>query len=333
MTEGILTTETTLPASFEIRRPSWDDLQAVADLIVAADIAESGEDDFTAEDLAAEWKKTEFNLADDAWVVVSPQGQIVGYEELWTRDGHAHLNGDGYVHPEFLGLGIGTALLRQLVERAQEHVPLAPPGRRVFVRNGLYRSDDRAALLHENEGFKPVRFFWRMRIELQEPPTEPVWPAGLRVRPIQPGLDDQAAFEALHDSFRDHWGYTPWRYDDWRARFLDRENFDPSLFFLAVVQDGPQAGEIAGASLCAQRPGYGWVSQLGVRRPWRKLGLGLALLRKSFGEFYRRGNAAIELGVDASSQTGATRLYERAGMHIAREYILYEKEIRPGSED
>jgi ribosomal protein S18 acetylase RimI-like enzyme len=200
-------------------------------------------------------------------------------------------------------------------------------------RNGLYSSDRRAVLLHENEGFKPVRFFWRMRIAMQAPPPEPVWPAGLRVRTIQPGTDDQAAFEAIHDAFRDHWGYTPWRYDDWRARFLERENFDPSLFFLAVVADGPQAGEIAGASLCAQRPSYGWVSQLGVRRPWRKLGLGLALLRQSFGEFFRRGDAAIELGVDASNQTGATRLYERAGMHIAREYVLYEKEIRHGSED
>jgi mycothiol synthase len=34
--------------------------------------------------------------------------------------------------------------------------------------------------------------------------------------------------------------------------------------------------------------------------------------------------------VDAQSLTGATRLYERAGMHIAQEDITYEKELRAG---
>ena len=71
---------------------------------------------------------------------------------------------------------------------------------------------------------------------------------------------------------------------------------------------------------------------LGVRRPWRKRGLGLALLYHSFGEFYKRGNRVISLGVDAASQTGATRLYKKAGMHVASEYVSYEKELRPGRE-
>jgi hypothetical protein len=34
--------------------------------------------------------------------------------------------------------------------------------------------------------------------------------------------------------------------------------------------------------------------------------------------------------VDASNPTGATRLYEKVGMHIAVEDVLYEKELRPG---
>jgi ribosomal protein S18 acetylase RimI-like enzyme len=71
---------------------------------------------------------------------------------------------------------------------------------------------------------------------------------------------------------------------------------------------------------------------LGVRRPWRKNGLGLALLYHSFSEFYRRGTPIISLGVDAASHTGATRLYQRAGMHVAAEYVSYEKELRPGRE-
>jgi hypothetical protein len=42
------------------------------------------------------------------------------------------------------------------------------------------------------------------------------------------------------------------------------------------------------------------------------------------------GKARAGLGVDAQSLTGATRLYEKAGMHVAREFLAYEKELRPG---
>ena len=76
----------------------------------------------------------------------------------------------------------------------------------------------------------------------------------------------------------------------------------------------------------------GWVDTLGVRRPWRRKGLGMALLQHSFGEFYRRGKYKVGLDVDSQNLTGATRLYERAGMHVARTYISYEKELRAGIE-
>ena len=108
-----------------------------------------------------------------------------------------------------------------------------------------------------------------------------------------------------------------------------REDFDPSLWFIAW--DGRSA-EIAGYSLCRYRMGLGWVGTLGVRRAWRKRGLGEALLLHSFGEFYKRGTPTIGLGVDAQNPTSATRLYKKAGMYVAAEYVIYEKELRPGCE-
>jgi ribosomal protein S18 acetylase RimI-like enzyme len=75
-----------------------------------------------------------------------------------------------------------------------------------------------------------------------------------------------------------------------------------------------------------------WVHSLGVKRPWRRQGIALAMLRHTFGEFYRRGIHKVGLGVDGQSLTGATRLYEKAGMHPVYEETLYEKELRPGVE-
>ena len=115
-------------------------------------------------------------------------------------------------------------------------------------------------------------------------------------------------------------------YEQWSERFT-RADFDPSLWFLAM--DGEQ---IAGVVLCAHHPDAGWVNTVGVRRPWRKRGLAMALLLHAFGEMYRRGERKISLGVDAQSLTGATRLYERAGMHPALEAAVYQKELRPGED-
>ena len=52
-------------------------------------------------------------------------------------------------------------------------------------------------------------------------------------------------------------------------------------------------------------------------------------LEEAFGEFYRRGESRCALGVDANNTTGATRLYERAGMRVLWEAVIFEKELVP----
>jgi ribosomal protein S18 acetylase RimI-like enzyme len=97
-----------------------------------------------------------------------------------------------------------------------------------------------------------------------------------------------------------------------------------------------EGNEIAGISLCRpvdiEDPESGWVNELGVRRPWRKRGIAYALLKHSFAAFYAHGQKRAALGVDATSLTGALHLYEKAGMHVARQFDQFEKEIRPGRE-
>ena len=75
-----------------------------------------------------------------------------------------------------------------------------------------------------------------------------------------------------------------------------------------------------------------WIDELGVLRPWRRQGIALALLLHVFGEFYRRDRYKVGLGVDGQSLTGATRLYEKAGMYIFRQLDAYEKVLRPGQD-
>lgn len=317
-----------LDSSLILRHTAWSDLEAVTQLIL--DVCTADGDPtvaVTSEELAREWKSEDFTLETDAWVVEAPNGQIVGYEEFSNRHIHAKYGGDGYVHPDYLGRGIGTAMLRALDERALEEMKLAEPDLRVYIRNGLAIGDRYGREMHEAQGYQTIRFSWHMEIKLDGPAPAPIWPEGVEVRPFVLVEHNQAVFEAHEEAFSDHWGHTPGTYADWQTHMTNHEDFDPSLWIIAW--DGDQ---IAGYSLCRFRMGAGWVGSLGVRRPWRKRGLGMALLLQSFHEFQKRSMNTIGLGVDASNPTGATRLYQKAGMGITAEYVIYEKEYRPGRE-
>jgi len=319
-----------LPAGFALRTAQWSDLEPVRQLIYAV-CAPDGDEILvpSSDELRVEWQTPGFTLERDAWVVTAPDGSVVGFEELNTSASHAKLSGDGYVHPDYLGNGIGTALMRALETRARQKMALAAPDLRVFIRNGMSASDADAAarLMHENEGYKPVRYQWRMEINLTDAPPAPAWPEGVELRPFRAEQDSRSVYEAEQEAFRDGWSPQAIPFEMWLHRKHGRADFDPSLWF--VAWDGDQ---VAGFCQNRYRDKNAWIGTLGVRRPWRKHGLGLALLTHSFGEFYRRGKNVIGLGVDASNPTGATRLYKKAGMQVAGEYVIYEKELRPGSD-
>jgi mycothiol synthase len=320
--------ETYLDPSLKLRLAQWADMKAIAQLILDVCIADGDPTIATSEEeLQRFWKSPEVALEKDAWIVETNDGKLVGYQEFYNRHAHASLHGDGYVHPEFHSLGIGTAMLRALEARAREEMNLAASNLRVFIRNGMPTGDISARQLHETEGYRPIRFFWHMEIELDEPPRMPEWLAGIELRPFDLEHHNRAVFESHEEAFSDHWGHTPGTFEHWQHNMTSREDLDPTLWFIAW--DGH---EIAGYSLCRYRMGIGWVGTLGVRRPWRKRGLGEALLLHSFGEFYKRGMKTVGLGVDAENPTGATRLYKKAGMHVAADYVTYEKELRPGRE-
>ena len=312
-----------LAPGYAVRAPRPDDVEAVQRLTAISDLHEFGEEEgYTIEELRDEWDA--IDLDRDAWLALAPDGEIVGYAYLSDRQ-HMRMDVEGYVHPEHFGRGIGTSIIRLSEARAREHVPLAPPNARVVLHNWINGTNAAACALLEREGYAPARYSMRMEVELEEPPAPPEWPAGVSVRGYQPG-DEETFYRVSEAAFADHWGYIPVDFDHWKQRRMGN-SFDPELWSLAEAKDEP-----AGFVICTVAHGVGWVDYLGVLRPWRKRGLGMALLRHAFGELHRRGHRRIALGVDANSLTGATRLYERAGMHMAQQHATYGKELRPGED-
>ena len=132
-----------------------------------------------------------------------------------------------------------------------------------------------------------------------------------------------AVHRLVQDAFADIGDQPRRSYEFWVETHLERSDFDPSLWFLAT--DG---GELVGANLAQSGPLGGYVAQLAVRRDQRGGGLGLALLRHGFSELHRRGVREVYLHVDSENRTGATRLYERAGMRVQHRYDHWVKDVR-----
>lgn len=312
-----------LPAGTTVRHPVSTDVDAILALIIACDLDEFGVSQATRERLHSAWQ--DLDLDRDSWVVLAPGGWIVGYATVQAQ-AKVQIEGNGYVHPEHVGRGIGTYLLRRIEARAREYISLAQPGLRVNLWNTIAGPNQAAHRLLEAQGYMPERQFRQMLIEMCGKPSAPEWPRGAHLRPFRTGEDDHRVYEAIREAFRDKWGYLPQTFKIWRSHTIEREGFDPTLWFVAMI-----GGEIAGVALCDDRLTMGWVRNLAVRRPWRRQGLGMALLRQSFGEFYRRQRNRVGLWVDTASPTGAPRLYERAGMHVAQQYDSFTKVLRPGA--
>lgn len=318
---------TTLPADVTIRVPREQELEAICEMLNACDMADCGMPDSPLDQLRSNWLNEKFHPETDARLVVAPGERVVGYATV-ERFKNVHVRFEARVHPDYRGKGIGSHLLAFVEKRAQDFVPLAPPEARVALSTWCHSSNASGKQLLEDAGFTCNRHTWAMAIDLPDAPPQPEWPSGITLRPFVPERDARAVFEAVEEAFEDHWGHLPSNFEDWYQRHIaHQEGFDPSLWFIAVDGD-----RIAGVSLCSYYLDAGSVDTLGVRRPWRRLGLGLTLLRHSFGEYYRRGTHKVVLGVDSQSLTGATRLYERAGMYIELSYDAYEKELRPGIE-
>jgi mycothiol synthase len=319
---------------FTLRPASMTDLEEAVELFNLCAVHMIGKKEVTESDVRAEWELPEFDLATATRVAVDKTGKLIGYIEIWDIDElPVNIWVWGRVHPDNEGQGIGTALMNWAENRARHALERVPDDIKVAIRSGIFSNYEPALEFLRDRDMQPIRQFYTMAIDLDEEPPVPQWPQGISVRPMTGKDEARQVVTAVRDAFRDHWGHVEQPFEQELERWIHfmnhDENFDPNLWFLAMDGD-----EIAGISLCTRQsredPAMAWINTLGVRRPWRRQGLGLALLHYSFGQFFQLGKARVGLGVDASSLTGATRLYERAGMRPIRQFNTYEKVLRPG---
>lgn len=300
-----------LPDGLSLRQGQLDDVGPATETLRAEEVVSRGSSDWGETD-TQNWFRL-LDLKGELWIVEDGGGRIAGVLGLLQREDLF----DGWivVHPDFSGGGLGSSLVREAEARVRER-----GGSRLHL--GSLAENVGGVRLLQNAGYRPVRHYFRMEIELDSAPPEPKWPEGITCATFAPA-DARAVYDALNDAFAEEWNFRPLPFEEWKHHRLEAPDFDPELWFVARA-----GNEIVGVACCdSNRWGGGWVGALAVRTPWRRHGLGLALLRQAFGQFHRRGATKVGLGVDAENPTGATRLYERAGMRLRDEDIRFEREL------
>jgi mycothiol synthase len=315
-----------IPRKYTLRHYLPEDYPALAELINASNSALGNENHVTAEALATYIEVPEFNPRTDSFLF-EDGSRIVAMSNQGFRAATGLCWADGVVHPDDWGQGIGAELIRLTEARCLAWAEAALPSELpVSLQLATLDSNPRAERLFKAHGYHHVRTFYEMQIELERPIDTPPLPGGLILRPFNLVQDAYAVYEAHMNAFADHWGFERDSYEDWMQQVLHHPQNDFSLWLVAYDGD-----EIAG--ICLNRASddnadIALVWLLGVRSPWRRQGVGEALLRMSLARFRERGYAGATLMVDSSSQSNAVALYERVGMHIRKQSHVYRKLLR-----
>jgi mycothiol synthase len=279
-----------------------------------------------------------FDPASDI-VIGEVDGRLVAYGQARAvddNDGGRDYTVGGEVDPEWRHRRIGRAILRHNVrhqqERARREAASEPDGARRERRleSGAMETAGPRVRLLQSEGFTAVRWFFEMlRPDLEDIAYLPM-PDGLEIRPVEP-KDYRAIWDADQEAFRDHWGAQPEGEVGFEL-FFSGPDFRPELWRVAwegdevagVVmnrimtafneQTGEQRGELAGVS---------------VRRPWRRRGLGRALVAASLSGLRDAGMTSAALGVDAENPTGALSVYEANGFVVHRRGMNFRRALFP----
>jgi mycothiol synthase len=326
-----------LPENYTSRQAVMNDLPEIHRLEQKKSLYYNGVPGFSLDRLKNEYQTPGFEINKSVHLVQDRQGKLVGLAEVWDESDPPVLPFLWItVDPDLEGQGIEDYLIDWAEERAQQVFSRVDPELRVAIRAHTNHVVESIAKALKSAGLEQIRHSFQMRIEMDREPEIPVWPEGISIRPYNPDQDARAVYEADEEVFQDHFGFIKEDPDEGFKKFMHHmtgdDSYDPSLWFLAV----DHKNEIVAICLC-RRYGpedkeAGYVSSLGVKRPWRRQGIAQALLLEAFREYYKRGKNKVDLGVDAESLTGATDLYNKVGMFVLRQYDMYEKVLRPGKD-
>lgn len=241
-------------------------------------------------------------------VLAVEDGTLAGYAQVDRGEAgtDAGASAELAVHPTHRRRGVGRALL----DAVRRGGPVS-----VWAHGNLPAAQALAA----GAGLRVVRELMQMSAPLGPVETPPHHP-GVRVRPFEPGRDEEAWVSLNARAFADHPEQGRMTVADLRAREAE-DWFDPALVWLAHTEgsDSPVASMwikvVPGAD-------EGEIYALGVDPDAQGRGLGGMLTRRAVAELARRGLRTATLYVEGDNEA-ALRTYRREGFHCVAIDVQY----------
>jgi mycothiol synthase len=305
-----------LPNGYRLRPASVDrDLDAAVAILRACDLHDVGFDDVSEVWIKEDWIGSGHR---GAWIVDDSDGAPCGFANLGSTDPSSTIDSFLPVLPAHRD-AVRPALL-ELIEQEARAVAVGTP-----TLLASFSAEEGARLTVEAAGFSFARVFWHMQRPIDASFQPIVPPADVRIRPYVAGDDDRLGWELIDQAFAGHFGMDPMSLEDYLHDVIEADSWDPSLAAIAELSGTP-----VGIVTCSLLAPVGWIGDLGVIEAGRGRGIGRALLEHGFASLAARGASRIQLNVDSANATGATRLYEAAGMTVRRSFDCYEKRLTPG---
>ena len=305
------------PAGYSVRPSTREDIDTIARLIQTIDRHDEGIVEPVRGHLEDDWANPLFHAEQDTLVVSTESGGLAAYANAWGIEPSASVEAWINIHPDHRGRGLGTWLVGWAEARSRRY--LSRPGTSTLLRPSVSSEEGRAFL--QRLGYRHARTFWHMSRRLDGSERAGWPPDGVTIRTYRDG-DGPTLHRVLEAAFEGHFGSESMVYDAWEEATLRAPSSDLSLVFLAE-----RGGQLIGALTTATDEEEPWVAELGVLEAHRGTGVGGALLRRAFAELAARGWTIVKLNVDGENRSGATRLYESAGMTRGRSWHFYEKRI------
>ncbi len=314
------------------------DLEAIANLINACEAVDQLDEGISVSELRQEFDDPSVDKARDIRLWEDADTQLVGFGQLWIPPTGEVI--DGYlwfcVHPtarsgdlERRIIAWGEGRMREVSQERSVEVKLRSSTRAEQCDSPSQTLRDRIARL-QSHGFIADRYFFSMERSLDEPIPEPCLPVGFTIRPVKSNEDDEAWVELFNQSFIDHWNHHDLTLESYK-HWLSDPNYKPELDLVAVAADGTFAAfchcHIRLEDNKRSGRNEGWISTLGTRRGFRRMGLGRAMLLAGMQRLKAAGIDTARLGVDTENPSGAGRLYESVGFRKVYTRIMYVKDV------
>lgn len=240
-------------------------------------------------------------------VACSPAGEVVGWQmrgHFTERTRERFATHRGYVSPHVRRRGVGSALLADAHRAVERRGSADLAGLSAWH----YEREAGARALMRKSGYRPVRSMRQLHVLLPLP-TPPLRrpPAGLELQPFQPERTE-AVWRAFVQTSGDDLS-PPFVDDSMACAWIEQAMW--RLDFWQVAWSGTKVVGLALPRLA--RGGVAYLEHLGVRRDWRRRGVGTWLVAWSAAAVSAAGATRLVLDVNQGNTTGAEHLYEQLG--------------------